>query len=316
MSARLRGRLAPSPTGVLHLGNARSFLLAWLDARARGGEILLRVEDLDGPRIRPGAEAAALEDLRWLGLDWDGEPVRQSERAPLYARALERLAAEGLAYPCTCTRKDVELAASAPHAGEEGPLYPGTCRGRWPDAESARRASGREPCWRLRTPPPGASAGIVDFTDRVRGAVRVDVGAELGDFVIVKRDGEAAYQLAVTVDDAAQGITDVVRGDDLLPSAARQTLLFRALGHAVPRYAHLPLVVGEDGRRLAKRHGDTTLRRFRAAGVAAASVVGWLAAVSGLRARAQPCCASDLVKDFDFARVPGSAVVWRGSLGA
>jgi glutamyl-tRNA synthetase len=315
MSGGSRGRLAPSPTGVLHLGNARSFLLAWLDARSRGGEILLRVEDLDGPRVRAGAEAEALADLRWLGLDWDGAVVRQSERAASYEDALVRLGAAGRAYPCTCTRGDVESAASAPHAGDEGPLYPGTCRGRWRDAAEAERTSGRTPCWRFLTPPPRDPAVIVEFVDRVRGAVRCDVGAELGDFVIHKRDGQAAYQLAVVVDDAAQGVTDVVRGDDLLPSAARQILLQRALGLPQPRYAHLPLVVGRDGRRLAKRHGDTSLRQFRAQGVPAEALVGWLAAVSGLQARAEPRRPADLVNDFSLARVPRSAVVWTGSLG-
>lgn len=309
-------RLAPSPTGVLHLGNARSFLLAWLDARARGARLLLRIEDLDGPRVRAGAEAAALEDLRWLGLDWDGEPVRQSERAPLYAAALRRLAEAGRAYPCVCSRRDVELAASAPHAGEEGPRYPGTCRGRWRDAAEAERASGRRASWRFLTPDPGAPDGLVRFEDRFRGSERCDTGAELGDFVIHKRDGEAAYQLAVVVDDAAQGVTDVVRGDDLLPSASRQLLLYRALGLAPPRFAHLPLVIGEDGRRLAKRHGDTTLRRFREQGASAESVVGWLARVSGLRADAAPVRPADLVKDFSLAAIPRSAAVWRGSLDA
>lgn len=314
MTARPRGRLAPSPTGVLHLGNARSFLLAWLDVRSRGGELLLRIEDLDGPRVRAGAEAEALYDLRWLGLDWDGEPVRQSERGFLYDAALARLAAEGLAYPCTCTRRDVDLAASAPHAGDEGALYPGTCVGRWTDAAVAEAATGRAPCWRFRAPEAGDPRGIVVFEDRVRGVVRYDAAAELGDFVIRKRDGEAAYQLAVVVDDAAQAVTEVVRGDDLLPSAARQLLLFRALGADAPRYAHLPLVIGEDGRRLAKRHGDTSLRRFREEGVAAARIIGWLAAVSGLRPDAAPLAPSDLVNDFSLARVPRSAVVWTGNL--
>ncbi len=312
MTAAPRGRLAPSPTGVLHLGNARTFLLAWLDLRARGGEVLLRVEDLDGPRIRPGAEQAAREDLHWLGLDWDGPLVRQSERATLYAQALERLAAAGLAYVCTCTRRDVEQAASAPHLGEDGPIYPGTCRGRWSGAADARRASGREPCWRFRVPQPGAAEARVDFEDRVRGRESVDAAAELGDFVICKRDGEAAYQLAVVVDDAAQGVDEVLRGDDLLASAARQILLYRALGLRVPRFAHVPLVTGEDGRRLAKRHGDTTLRRFRESGVAPQAIVGWLAWVSGLRADATPCAPRDLLAGFDLARVPRSPVIWRG----
>jgi len=314
MSPPPRGRLAPSPTGALHLGNARSFLLAWLDLRARGGEVLLRIEDLDGPRVKGGAESAAIDDLRWLGLDWDGDPVRQSERGALYAAALARLAAQGLAYPCSCTRRDVELAASAPNLGDEGPLYPGTCRGRWASAAAAEQATGRPPCWRLRVPDPGAAAGEIRFDDRVRGAVRADAGADFGDFVIGKSSGTAAYQLAVVVDDADQGVTEVLRGDDLLLSAARQLLLYRALGLAPPRFAHAPLIVGPDGLRLAKRHGDTSLRQFRAAGLRPGQVVGWLAGVSGLRPPGADCAPRDLLADFDLARLPRSAVVWRGSL--
>lgn len=315
MSRSLRGRLAPSPTGVLHLGNARSFLLAWLDLRARGGEVLLRIEDLDGPRVQTGAEAAAIADLQWLGLDWDAQPVRQSERTALYEAALARLAAQGLAFPCTCTRRDVELAASAPNLGDEGPLYPGTCRGRWPDAASAALVAGRAPCWRLQVPKPGERAGVIEFTDRVRGPVVVDASLELGDFVISKSSGSAAYQLAVVVDDAQQGVTDVLRGDDLLPSAARQILLYRALEFSAPQFAHVPMVLGPDGRRLAKRHGDTSLRKFKADGVRPETIVGWLASVSGLRPRPDPCSARELIADFDLARVPQSAVIWNGGFG-
>ncbi|HEX9793213.1 MAG TPA: tRNA glutamyl-Q(34) synthetase GluQRS [Planctomycetota bacterium] len=307
----LRGRLAPSPTGVLHLGNARSFLLAWLDVRARGGEVLLRIEDLDGPRIKSGAAEAAIEDLAWLGLDWDAGPVYQRPRLACYRAALEKLAAAGLAYPCTCTRRDVELAASAPHAGEEGPLYPGTCRGRFADAAAARAASGAEPCWRFAVP----AGAAVEFADRHAGPQRIAVGRELGDFVIWKKDGEPAYQLAVVVDDAEQGVNSILRGADLLPSAARQTLLYQALGHAPPEFAHVPLVVGSDGRRLAKRHGDTTLSQFRAAGYDAPALLRWLAEVSGLAPpRRAYGCARDLLADFALARVPAAPVVWRGAL--
>ncbi len=316
MKAPVRGRLAPSPTGVLHLGNARSFLLAWLDARARGGEIVLRVEDLDGPRVKPGAEALALADLRWLGLDWDGPVLRQSERAGHYAAALQSLAEAGLAYPCVCSRKDVEEAASAPHLAHEAPLYPGSCRGRFASAEEARRSSGREPCWRFRVPAAGTAAGRVRFQDRVRGAQDWDAGRDLGDFVIFKHDGLAAYQLAVVVDDAAQGVTAVLRGDDLLVSAARQILLYRALGKPEPEFAHVPLVLGEDGRRLAKRHGDTSLRQFRAAGARAEEVIGWLARVSGLRTAPGPVAARALLSDFDLARLSPSPVIWRGDFAA
>lgn len=301
-----RGRLAPSPTGVLHLGNARSFLLAWLDARARGARVLLRIEDLDGPRVKEGADLAAIEDLAWLGLDWDEGPIYQRPRRARYQEALARLAAAGLAYPCVCTRADVARAASAPHPGEEGPLYPGTCRGRFASAAEAHAASGVEPCWRFAVPP----GERVVVEDRCAGRWVFAVDRELGDFVIGRREGEAAYQLAVVVDDAEQGVTDVVRGDDLLPSAARQLLLYRALDLPTPSFAHVPLVIGPDGRRLAKRHGDTTLRRFRAQGVSAPELVGWLAAWSGLAPPGRFLRPAELIPGFDLARVPRQPVVW------
>jgi glutamyl-tRNA synthetase len=301
------GRLAPSPTGVLHLGNARSFLLAWLDLRSRGGTVLMRIEDLDGPRVRAGAAEQALEDLQWLGLDWDGEPLLQSSRADAHAVALQRLAARGSAYPCTCTRADIERAASAPHAGEEGPVYPGTCIGRWADAAEAEAVTGRAPAWRFRVPDEE-----VVVRDRVAGECRFRVAEELGDFVIRKRDGQAAYQLAVVVDDAATGVDSVLRGDDLLPSAARQQLLYRELEAVAPEWAHVPLVVGEDGRRLAKRHGDTSLKAYRDGGVPAETLVGWLAASAGLRDDATPCAAAELVSSFSLEGLPRAATVWRG----
>lgn len=304
----LRGRLAPSPTGVLHLGNARSFLLAWLDLRARDGEVLLRIEDLDGPRVKAGADQAAIHDLEWLGLDWDLGPVYQRPRLPRYREALESLARAGLAYPCVCSRKDVARAASAPHAGEEGPVYPGSCRGRWTTAEQARAESGREPCWRFAVP----AGESVTVEDRFLGPRSFPVDRQLGDFVIWKRDGEPAYQLAVVVDDADQGVTEVLRGDDLLPSAARQILLYRALEKSVPRFAHLPLVLGEDGRRLAKRHGDTTLRAFRERGVAAEELCGWLAAWSGLAPPGSRRRPDELLRGFRLDRVPPVPVVWAG----
>jgi glutamyl-tRNA synthetase len=294
------GRLAPSPTGALHLGNARTFLLAWLSIRSRGGTLLLRVEDIDGPRVKAETVLQALDDLRWLGLDWDGEPVLQSERLPRYERAAAALVAAGLAYPCVCSRREVELAASAPHAGEEGPAYPGTCRGRFADRAAATSATGREAALRFRV-----DVGAVPFDDGFCGPQR---GAVDGDFVIGKRDGGPAYQLAVVVDDAAQGVTEVVRADDLLPSTPRQLLLYRALGLTPPRFWHLPLVVGADGRRLAKRHGDTSLRHLRARGVPPEAVVGHLAFLSGLSARGARCRPQDLLAGFDWGRVPRSPV--------
>lgn len=274
----MRSRLAPSPTGALHVGNARTFLLTWLHVRAAGGTLLLRIDDLDGPRVKRGAQQGAIEDLRWLGLDWDeGEGVLvQSERAAVYDDALGRLVRAGLAYPCVCTRSEVESAASAPH-GLEGPRYPGTCRGRFASREAAARETGRPVAMRFVVEP-----GAVAFDDILFGAQAFDVAAETGDFVVRKSNGTAAYQLATVVDDAESGVDLVVRGADLLPSTARQILLQRALGLPRPAYLHLPLVVGPDGRRLAKRHGDTSLRALREAGWTPEGLVARIGATAGL----------------------------------
>ena len=281
-------RLAPSPTGALHLGNARTFLVNWLLARRQGWRILLRVEDLDGPRVRPEASLQAVEDMRWLGLDWEEGPIHQIPRMGLYSDAIEQLVRRGLAYPCVCSRREVDLAASAPHAEDGATVYPGTCRGRYHSVEDARKRGGREPAVRFAVPP-----GVVRFDDQVSGCHSIDVAARLGDFVIARSDGvrpdgrtrwAPAYQLAVVVDDAGMGVTDVVRGDDLLDSLPRQILVYRALDLAdrVPRYYHLPLVVGPDGRRLAKRHGDTRLSWYRGRGVPPARVLALLARWCGM----------------------------------
>lgn len=304
----VRGRLAPSPTGVLHLGNARTFLLAWLSVRSQGGSLVLRIEDIDGPRLKAGATEMAIEDLRWLGLDWDEGPVFQTARLPLYAAALEQLLARGLAYPCVCSRKEVEDAASAPH-GLDGPRYPGTCRGRWRTVAEARAATGKDPAVRFVVAP-----GVIAFDDGCHGRVATDLMAESGDFVIAKRDGTPAYQLAVVVDDAAMHIDEVLRGDDLLPSTPRQLLLYQALGLRAPRFVHVPLVVGEDGRRLAKRHGDTTLRRYRDAGVTAGAMVAWLARSCGYADVPSALHPRELLGSFDLARLPREPVVFRGTL--
>lgn len=305
------GRFAPSPTGVLHLGNARSFLLAWLSVRAQGGKLWMRIENLDGPRIRQGAEQECLEDLQWLGLDWDGPLVRQSERQDLYREALDRLLDAGLAYPCICSRKEVEAAASAPHAGEEGPIYPGTCRQRFQDPHEILEDPLQAAAVRFLAP-----AGEVRFEDGFLGTQSIDVATDLGDFVIAKRDGQAAYQLAVLVDDAAMGITEVLRGDDLLTSAARQLQLADALQIPPPAYLHVPLVVGPDGRRLAKRHGDTSLKAFRAAGVTPEQILGWLACSCGFQKDDSPVSAAALIDCFDLQRIPKQQVEWHGNLKA
>ena len=309
-----RGRFAPSPTGPLHLGNARTALLAWLAARAERSSFVMRVEDLDGPRVRPGLETLILSELRWLGLDWDEgpdvggprAPYRQSERRASYQAALDRLRADGAVYPCFCSRAEIAAASRAPHGpGDEGPRYPGTCRGLSP-AEVADHARRRPPAWRLR-----AEAGEVAFEDGVHGRRAFDVAAEVGDFVVARADGVAAYQLAVVVDDAAMGIEEVVRGDDLLSSTARQLLLYRALSLPPPRFAHVPLVVGEDGARLAKRHGALSVGELRARGVDPRRVAGLLAALSGLAGGDLPIDPRQLVDGFSLSRLPRGPAVLR-----
>jgi len=285
----MRSRLAPSPTGALHLGNARTFLLNRILVRNAGGCLLLRMEDLDGPRVKPGAAAKAWADLRWLGIEGDGEVLVQSTRSGAHAAALERLREAGLVYPCACTRREIERAASAPQEGDDATPYPGTCRDRFPDGDAAREATGREPAWRFRV----HRDREVEFEDRVHGTVRFRPSATRGDFVVARRGGAAAYQLAVVVDDAFQGVDEVVRGDDLLDSTPLQVLLHEALDLEVPRYTHLPLVRGEDGRRLAKRHGDTRIAAYREAGVAPERVVGLLAEWSGFGPR-EPVAPGDL----------------------
>ena len=294
------GRLAPSPTGALHLGNARTFLLAWLSVRARQGTLRLRIEDIDGPRVKPATKDQTVEDLRWLGLDWDGAPELQSDRLPLYDEAAQRLVAAGLVYPCVCSRREIEEAASAPHETGLEPVYPGTCRGRHADRAAASAATGRDAALRFRVDVPN-----VPFVD---GFVGPQEGRIAGDFVVQKRDGGPAYQLAVVVDDAAMGVTEVVRADDLLPSTPRQLLLYRALGLEEPRFVHVPLVVGGDGLRLAKRHGDTSLRHLRERGVSAGAIVGYLGFLCGFLPAGRSCRPADLLPHFAWERVPRGPV--------
>lgn len=318
MSARVTRvtRLAPSPTGALHLGNARTFIVNWLLARQRGWRIVLRIEDLDGPRVKAGADRAAIDDLRWLGIDWDDGPVRQSDRAPVYRAAVDRLLASGAAYPCICTRAEIERAASAPHAEDGSAVYPGTCRDRFASVDEARRAAnGREPAIRFGVP----RDRVIMIRDGFAGDRSFDVARELGDFVIFKNDGTAAYQLAVVVDDAEAGVTDVVRGDDLLDSAPRQLLLYEALGLAdrTPSYTHLPLVVGPDGKRLAKRHGDSRLSHYRQQGVSIGRMLRLLAPWCGVDARGLADDAMTLshwVDWFDLSRVPHEPITFDGRI--
>jgi glutamyl-tRNA synthetase len=273
------GRYAPSPSGDLHLGNARTALLAWLWARNEGGTMLLRIEDLDPDRSRPEVAERQLDDLAALGLDWDGVPVRQSERGALYADALARLAAADLLYPCFCSRADVLAAATAPH-GPDGVTYPGTCRELDPH-ECARQ-----------------------FESGARASLRFRSADGRDDHVLRRSDGVVGYQLAVVVDDADQGITRVLRGADLAPSTPRQLELWHALGLGPPpRYLHVPLVVGEDGRRLGKRDGSLTTRSVLESGSTAEEIVGWLAHSAGLVPTPAPVRPRDLIETFEIAHL-------------
>ena len=281
------GRYAPSPTGELHLGNLRTAVLAWLFARSTGRAFLLRIEDLDTSRVRPGLAEQQLLDLTALGLDFDGVPVVQSQRAAAYAAALTRIADR--TYECFCTRREIAEAASAPH-GLPG-RYPGTCRDLSP-AERAERGRSRTPALRLR-----AEGAWQTVDDLLHGAVTGPVD----DFVVRRNDGVAAYNLAVVVDDAESGVDQVVRGDDLLSSAVNQAYLAELLGHPAPSYAHVPLAVNAQGRRLAKRDGAVTLSDLAAEGVSPIEVLGLIATSLGWPA---PSRLADLLPRFDPSRLP------------
>lgn len=303
-----RGRYAPSPTGPIHVGNARTALAAWLSVRSRGGTFVYRLEDLDLPRAVPGMAEAQREDLRWLGLDWDEgpdvggphAPYAQSGRFVLYEEALGKLAGAGRLFPCRLSRKDLQAMASAPHGGEEAP-YPASLRPRDVDPDWFERL-------RAAPRPDAALRFLVDerpvtFTDRVYGPVTERVDFAVGDFVLKRRDGLYAYQLAVVVDDLLLGIDDVVRGADLLASTARQIQLLEALGGTPPAYAHVPLVVSSQGEKLSKRDQGLTLRSLRDAGLSPEAVVGYLAFSLGLLDRPEPCRAVDLVPVFAWNRI-------------
>ena len=323
------GRLAPSPTGHLHLGHARSFLLAWWHARARGAQIVLRLEDLDVERVKPGMIAETRRDLEWLGLDWDGEVWVQSEHAEAFDAAVQQLLSRGLAYPCVCTRKEIAEAQSAPHdapratqldtdassnssgngssthvsqPSSEKSRYPGTCRGKYATLDEARRATGRDPAVRLMVEP-----GPLHLVDEFSGPFTSDVHSEVGDFPIARRAGAPAYQLAVVVDDARQEVAEVVRGDDLLASAARQHLVQRALRLPHPRWWHVPLVTDAAGTRFAKRSDSISLEHLRTNGLDPRRLVAWVARRSGITS-AEPSSAREFVSRFDMTRVPRQPV--------
>lgn len=268
------GRLAPSPTGALHLGHAFSFLAAHLSARGQGGHIVLRLEDVDSDRAQEEHIRSCIEDLRWLGLDWDGAPVLQSARTDHLMSAIRTLVERGRAYPCVCTRKELILAGTteeapgAPH--EAGPRYPGTCRDKFGSLNAAEGATGRQAGLRFRV-----SDERIIFHDAVFGEIVETLSESVGDFLILRRNKLPAYQLAVVADDHQDSVTEVVRGRDLLSSTARQIALARALGTLPPRYAHVPLICDAAGRRLAKRDHARSLGQLRAGGISPSRIVNW-----------------------------------------
>ena len=301
-----RTRLAPSPTGALHLGNVRTFLVNWALARQRDWCLVLRIDDLDGPRVKPAAAAEAIDLLRWLGMDWDEGPFYQSQHHALYRASLEKLAARGDIYPCRCTRSELQAASrSAPHADNHELRYPGTCRPRQPAPVPAARLDDPQIGWRFRVRP-----GPQMIVDQLAGSVSIDVDQSVGDFLVCTKSCIPSYQLAVVVDDRQQGINRIVRGWDLMPSTARQQQLMDRLAITRPmEYWHLPLVVGEDGRRLAKRHGDTRVSHYQQLGVPPERIIGLMACWCGL-ARREAMTAAEFVREFRVESLPAEPVVF------
>lgn len=298
------GRFAPSPSGRIHLGNILCCLLAWLSVRQQGGRMVLRIEDLDTARCPRRYARQMMEDLHWLGLDWDegpeaggsNGPYFQSQRTEHYQAALERLEAQGLVYPCFCTRAELH-AASAPHREDGQVIYPGTCRD-LTAAQIAQRSLHRAPALRLRVP-----EEEIGFTDGHLGTVRENLAHSCGDFLLRRSDGMFAYQLAVVVDDAAMGITEVVRGADLLDSTPRQLYLYRLLDLTPPSFCHVPLLLAPDGRRLSKRDADAGLEVLQGR-MSAQAVLGKLAYLAGFHPSAEPAGAWELLAEFDWEKIP------------
>ncbi|MCK9861430.1 tRNA glutamyl-Q(34) synthetase GluQRS [Paenibacillus sp. ATY16] len=309
--SNIRGRFAPTPSGLMHVGNAWAALIAWLQIRSQNGQFVLRMEDIDGPRCRPELAGQALADLRWLGLDWDEgpdvggphSPYTQSERIPLYEEALNKLLAGDKLYPCFCSRAELLAVASAPHGlSSEGPAYAGTCRHLTLEQQRERREA-KTPSLRFKVD----EARAITYEDGIAGTLRFPPGVG-GDFVVRRADGIISYQLAVVIDDAAMNMTDVLRGADLMDSTPRQLLLYEALGLPAPRFAHVPLLMGEDGKRLAKRHGDTSIAGLKEAGVGPERIIGWLAFLAGQTDRFEPIAATELIGYFDQGRIPNEPI--------
>lgn len=307
----IRGRFAPSPSGEMHLGNAWVALLAWLQVRSAKGQMILRIEDLDPDRSRTQYVSQIIKDLKWLGLDWDEGPdcsgkygpYIQSERHEFYKAAICELQAKELAYPCFCTRADIRTASSAPH-GLPGFKYPGTCRLLRADVSSNHVHSGRAHALRFLLP-----EKYVEFFDWGIGETCRFYLPELGDFIVLRRDGAYAYQLAVVIDDAAMKISHVLRGRDLLQATAYQIALYEALDLAVPVFTHVPVLYGEDGQKLSKRHGDLSLHSLRLAGVPAERIIGHLGFWAGMLPKPEGVNAQELSSVFSLAQLPGSDLI-------
>ena len=317
----VRGRLAPSPTGFLHLGNVWSFMHAWLSVRSKHGTLILRMEDIDPQRSKSAFADAAMEDLAWLGINWDEGPFFQSGRMALYTEAIRKLSNSGLVYRCYCTRKEVRALAGAPHAGECGSPYPGTCRNLTAEQRKNMETMGRH--WALRVRYPEQDKGFYDMALSGRGeplpeglarlpGCRRDAQGRLifspeaagGDFAICRSDGVVAYTLAVVVDDMDMEISEVVRGDDLLAATPRQVVLHEFLGNkAIPEFGHVPLVLDAKGERLAKRHNGLQVRALRNAGVRAEAVIGYFAWQAGLIDGPRPVRIAELVPGYSLRRI-------------
>ena len=302
----VRGRFAPTPSGRMHLGNLLAALLAWLDARSAGGELVLRIEDLDTQRTSPELAAQLMDDLRWLGRDWDEGGLTpeymQSRRTARYEEAFRVLEERGLVYPCYCTRSE-RMAATAPHRDDGAVVYSGKCFSLTERERAALERQGRRPAWRVRCP-----CQVVVLEDGNCGPYAENLARDCGDFIVRRSDGVFAYQLAVVVDDALMGVNHVVRGRDLLCSAPRQAWLHEVLGYRPPRFFHTPLLLAPDGRRLAKRDRDLDMGALRAR-YGPEELTGLLAFYAGLTDRPEKVTAQELVPQFSWAKVPKNDVV-------
>lgn len=301
----VRGRFAPSPSGRMHFGNVFSACLAWLSARSQGGSFIVRLEDIDDRCRVPENSLLLLEDLAWLGIDWDEEPLHQVGREYIYRDALEEIGSKALLYPCFCSRADLH-SASAPHASDGTPIYQGTCK-HLSDEERARRREHKDPAWRVEVPD-----RTIEFVDRHLGAYAQNLAAECGDFVLRRSDGAYAYQLVVVVDDYLSGVTEVVRGDDLIGSTPRQIWLHELLGHPLPSYAHHPVLLSADGKRLSKRDKSLDMGVMRE-NMTPEQMIGKVASTAGLIASEEPCTLQELVDAFSWDRVNRGDLVVTGA---